>query len=411
MRRVSLLVALAVVAGGCTPQLASRPMPKRTGPIEKAVSKPIAYSDSTSKVKVMTQAFSASQNEGLKKATVSLSKLTQSLSSAFRFGAGASASPEAMLRALKVEGMRAAYEVAGVYEQGGATFTYDDETHELTGIRSAEAEVAFAFDDQGATRSFTATILRSPDGSTGSLKTTITGTWREFASFTPVAPPRTHTPVFDSEGRPMVDATEAISPASPPPFKIFKNEVPEAIESVSFELHVAPRGVAAEAVSLSGTLDEPGAVPNSSARMPLHWKLRANVPSVTLDWESRLQLASGASKIEARGELLAAVENGEERFVYELEASEAARAGTFQLTNVGAQLKLVVSATQSHPSRAPEFKNTLVSTVDGSHVGTVVPDPQRPRFAVITLADGTKVDWELYPADLNLAPFGPPPAI
>ena len=63
--------------------------------------------------------------------------------------------------------------------------------------------------------------------------------------------------------------------------------------------------------------------------------------------------------------------------------------------------------TGSQPSgAAPSFKSLLVSTEDGSHLGTVTLDPQRPRFALVTFNDGSTTEWELYPEGM----FGARPA-
>jgi hypothetical protein len=149
-------------------------------------------------------------------------------------------------------------------------------------------------------------------------------------------------------------------------------------------------------------------VPNSAAEVPGHWKFNAQLPKVAFDWESRLSLAASRAKFDATGALSVETDSGQDQFTYVAKADEQARTASFALTNVAAKVTFLLSGTQKDARTQPEIKSVLLSAEDGSQLGTVALDPNRPRFAVITFTDQSKLDWELYPEGLlPQQAFGP----
>jgi hypothetical protein len=342
----------------------------------------VVYTTQESKVKIMTSAFSLSSNAGLKKAMQSFGQLSASLAALSRGTAGGSHQVQDVFAALRTVGARAGYSLAGTSQQGDATLVYDDETRELTGIRGKDLALAFTFKNEGASRAWSCTIVKSPDGTTGTFSVQATGAWHAFDM-----------------------------PASAA-FKLAGNEYPAYVETATFDFKVKPKGDPTLAFTLSGTVDDPENLPNSSLRMPTHWVLKGAIPSIVFDWESRLDLAPGHSKFDGAGTMTVSSEAGRETFQYQLAFDERQRSGAFNLINLGAKLRLGVTSKQPSLYGPPSIDAALYSTEDGRQVGEVAMDPRRPRFMVITLNDGSTLDWELYPEDMALpmAGFMPPSA-
>jgi hypothetical protein len=439
--RIPVAVALAFALVGCT-------NPNGTGgkvPMQTKVTK----------VQAMTKTFSISKNTGLNKAAQSVKELATALQSAFGAGAGVIAPGGANLSgtsrryavedglvALRAAGMRATYQVSGVADYGDAKLIYDDQTGEVTAIEGKNAKITFAFVNNGNQRSWDAVIVKAPDGTTGKFHIEVTGGWRSMGALIPSVPvpapmrPKAPTSGGDAdfsisqadddmgettanEQEPMPEFEQEFTPMptyAPPPYKWFNNEFPETVDVVKFSLEIVPKGDASLAFKMAGTFDQPENVPNSTMRVPTHWKYTAQIPKISFDWESNLDLVVGRSKFNATGALNVEGDAGKEQFTYELKADEQARNASFAMTNVNAKVQLLLSGSQKSASTAPVVKSELISTEDGSVIGTVALDPKRPRYAIITFtADKSTMDWELYPAGLLPEPVQtqplPPSAI
>jgi hypothetical protein len=331
----------------------------------------------------MTRTFSLSKNAGLNKATQSFQQLAGVMQSALLASALTSSSrrpsAQATVSRLRAAGMRAAYKVSGVADMGGARLVYDDKTGEVSAIEAPNAKVTFDFVNHGATRSWDALIVKSPDGTTGRFHVEVTGGWKAM---------------------PSLGA-----------YKWLANEVPETVETAAFTLEIVPKGDASLAFKMAGTFDEPQAVPKSAQRVPTHWRYNAQIPKLSFDWESRLNLAAGQSAFAGEGHMTVEADNGPEQFTLAAKAVEQDRFGVFSITNTAAKVSLVLNVSQPDPHRQPSLATTLVSAEDGSKLGDVALDPARPRFAIVTFTDGTRMDWELYPESLlpNPGAIAPPP--
>ncbi|MFN3431946.1 MAG: hypothetical protein ACK46X_18600, partial [Candidatus Sericytochromatia bacterium] len=340
------------------------------------------------KVQAMTKTFSVSTNPGLNKAAMSVKELATALRGAFAVGAGAlaptgaaSVDMTAALGGARAAGMRAAYELSGVANQGDAVLTYDDETGEVTAIEGKNAKITFAFKNDGKRRTWDAVIVKSPDGTTGRFHIEVTGTWRPNALIAlmggmPVAPRRDLPPAGADAER----ALPAMPSFAKPTYTWLNNEIPEAIDDVKVTLDVLPKGDASLAFKLDGTFNKPQAVPGTAMRVPTHWVYSARIPKVSLDWESTLTLAAGKSTFDARGTMNVEADAGPEQFSYELRADEKDRLGYFAMTNVNAKVKLQLAATEFAVNSRPQVVSTLLSTEDDSQIGVVALDPKRPRF-------------------------------
>jgi hypothetical protein len=181
---VSVAIAMTVLIGGCALGTPIGKLPVKTGPVSLATK--------LKKVDSMTKTFSLARNDGLAQASGSLSKNSglikalASLQSLAASLAGAGNSSMTSIRASQAQAIsaqaqdatvRATYALAATLTQNGSTLVYDDVTKEVTGLTSPDVDLSFAFKNDGATRSWTATILRSRDGTTGSFYVQLTGTW------------------------------------------------------------------------------------------------------------------------------------------------------------------------------------------------------------------------------------------
>jgi hypothetical protein len=203
------------------------------------------------------------------------------------------------------------------------------------------------------------------------------------------------------------------TPPSPPPFKIFGGEYPQNAEAFSVKIDLVPGGDDKLKMHFEGTFDHPEQVTvpimGNNMKLPMHWAVKMNVPKVSFDWDSHLHLEAGASTFKAIGSMATQSADGADRFVFELAGTEADKSGHFYLTNEDAKVKLAIDGSMSAAGQNV-VKTHLLSTEDGSEIGLVAVDPTRPRFAIITLKDGTKKDWELYPDNLFPTPaFAPMP--
>jgi hypothetical protein len=159
----------------------------------------IAYTSREDRMAVMTEAFSLSRNKGLQKASESFKSLGSSLSGLQALTSATSRSASAGSLRYRVEGgptlhvvgSRAGYALAGLaeYEQGDTVIVYDDQTKEVTAVRSADAELRFKLDKRGDARSWTSEIARSPDGTTGLLSVEVSSrAWKTYELPQPQAP-------------------------------------------------------------------------------------------------------------------------------------------------------------------------------------------------------------------------------
>jgi hypothetical protein len=435
--RLPVALAAALAVSGCM-----LPLPGLSGSPVKAVTpgSTVTMQTRVAKVQTMTRTFSVAKNPGLNKAAASFKELATALQSAFASSSGVSArragaySVEEAVDSVRAAGMKATYRVTGMADHGDAKLIYDDATGEVTAIEGKDARVTFKFVNNGATRTWEAVIEKSPDGTTGKFQVEVTGGWRANPMFSPPTPQPRPTDfvlaqanealAIDTETEPDLETgaeaepgVEAQSGASvtdmpgytPLPYKWFNNEYPETVETVRVSLDILPKGDASLAFKLAGTFDEPTRVPNSAAQVPSHWKFNARIPKVSFDWESRMSLAASRAKFDASGALTVETDSGQDQFTYVAKADEQARTASFALTNVAAKVTFLLSGTQKDPHAQPSIKSVLLSAEDGSQLGTVALDPNRPRFAVITFTDKSKMDWELYPADMfpEQHAFGP----
>lgn len=380
--RISIAVATALILTGCA-------LPGASGG-------KLTMQTKVTKVQSMTKTFSISKNAGLNKAALSVKELATALRGAFAIGATAVAPNAAgligsrarahdldtALSGLRAAGMRATYQVSGVADHGGAKLIYDDQTGEVTAIEAPNASVTFDFKVDGNRRTWDAVIVESPDGTTGRFHIEVTGTWRQNGMAA------------------LMGGLPGVPAAAPSAYKWFNNEVPEAIDEVKVTLDVVPKGDASLAFKLNGTFDKPQALPNTAMRVPTHWVYNAQIPKVSLDWESNMTLAAGHSTFDSKGTMNVEADAGNEQFTYELRADEQDRLGYFAMTNVNAKVKLQVTATEFALNSRPQVSSLLISTDDDSQIGTVVLDPKRPRFAIVTFADKSTAEWELYPEGL-----------
>jgi hypothetical protein len=212
-------------------------------------------------------------------------------------------------------------------------------------------------------------------------------------------------PATDDEA--PADIPEPPMPSAPP-FKLGQNEIPTSVEKVSIKLSIVPRGDKSLAFSLNGTFDEPGAVPGVTFQVPTHWKYEASVPRLSLTYDSKLNAETpGKLSFKGKGTMTVEADTGTDQFAYDFAFDEAGKSASANLTNLAAKVKLALKAKQSDLAREPQVTTQIVSTEDNAVLGTVALDPKRPRFAVITLKDGTTQDWELYPEGLLPSPQGP----
>jgi hypothetical protein len=418
--RLPVALATTLALSGCILPLSGFP-----GSPVKAVTpgSTVTMQTRVAKVQTMTRTFSVAKNPGLSKAATSFKELATALQSAFASSSGALSrkpgnySVEDAVTSVRAAGMKATYQVTGMAEQGDARLIYDDATGEVTAIEGQNARVSFKFVNNGATRTWAAVIEKSPDGTTGKFQVEVSGGWRANPMFSrptaPALPTAYAIAQADDAAEPGVEAESGATIAdmpgyTPPPYKWFNNEYPETVDTVRVSLDLLPKGDASLAFKLAGTFDEPTRVPNSAAQVPGHWKFNAQIPKVSFDWESRLSLAASRTKFDATGALTVETDNGQDQFTYVAKADEQARTASFALTNVAAKVTFLLSGTQKDARTQPEIKSVLLSAEDGSQLGTVALDPSRPRFAVITFTDKSKLDWELYPEDLfPQQAFGP----
>lgn len=420
--RLPVALAISLALSGCALPLSGFPGSKALTP-----GSTVTMQTRVAKVQTMTRTFSVAKNPGLSKAATSFKELATALQSAFASSSGALSrkpgnySVEDAVTSVRAAGMKATYKLTGMAEQGDARLIYDDATGEVTAIEGQNARVSFKFVNNGATRSWEAVIEKSPDGTTGKFSVEVTGGWRANPLFSRPTAPALPTAYAiaqadepaEAESEPGVEAQSGATIAdmptyTPPPYKWFNNEYPETVDTVRVSLDLLPKGDASLAFKLAGTFDEPTRVPNSAAQVPGHWKFNAQIPKVAFDWESRLSLAASRAKFDATGALSVETDNGQDQFTYVAKADEQARTASFALTNVAAKVTFLLTGTQKDARTQPEIKSVLLSAEDGSQLGTVALDPSRPRFAVITFTDQSKLDWELYPEGLlPQQAFGP----
>lgn len=343
MRHPILTLTVALAAAGCA---ASPPMAKLGV---------VPYQAKVQQVQAMTRTFSLSANQPLSQVASSLRDLGQVLQRAFALGG--------------LFGAKAPYALAGLDD---LRLDVDEQTHALTSVGNADAELAFKWGKDAATRRVEVSILRAKDGTTGTLGLELKGSW---------VPQTLAAAAFPG----LVDAKAA------PAFQVFGGELPMALEDVTLTADVKPRGDAALAIKLEAHLDQP-ASGYLGLKLPAHWTATASLPHLTLDWESQTTYTGGKAALAGSGHLTTDGADGQQ-FTYDLSLDEAGQGGKLSLTNVGAKVRLDLAL-----GGAPA--GDLVSTEDGAHLGKVAFDPARPRFADVTLDDGTRLSWELLPEAL-----------
>lgn len=167
--------------------------------LNAGVKNAIKYETREQKVAVMTQAFSTSKNEGLVKAGESFSALGRSLAglqglvtgtrTATKAGPLVKETPGAA--ALYVSSNKNSYRLLASQEfrEGDTVITYDEQTKELTSIRSPDTELKCEFTNQGNQRTWTAELIKSPDGTSGALAVEVySETWKPYELPQPRAP-------------------------------------------------------------------------------------------------------------------------------------------------------------------------------------------------------------------------------
>ncbi|MEB3329960.1 MAG: hypothetical protein VKQ33_12070 [Candidatus Sericytochromatia bacterium] len=485
--------SLTLFAAGCTTQPAA---PVAEPPVVKArrtdggraainarlrtgVRKPISYASPEDRVEVMTEAFSLSRNEGLQKASESFRALGSSFA-----GLQALTSPTGSTGSSRyhVVSSREGYALNGLteYPKGDAVIVYDEETKEVTAVRSSDSELRLKFDRRGNTRSWSSEIVRSPDGTKGLLAVQVSAQdWVPYelphqtrapwvctaptpepeASERPGASPSRQpspSPIRTQEPSPppsparnlqqLDDASGATGPTPTPgpndppasrstpgltseppalsgtsplpepedagpvrrrcgpdpdwvapgpfPFQVAGGEYPKAVEKLSLQLAITPRGDERLAMELLADLDEPINVLSTSIRLPGHWKLLARLPGMTLRWDSRLSLVPRNMSFSGSGKMIVEVGRGDEQFDFTVSLREASRTTNVSMTNVGAKLRLRIAGDQGEPLRSQ-----VLSLESGreKEIGTVEWVPGSPNVALVRFDDGKTMRWELYP--------------
>jgi hypothetical protein len=343
MRHLALPLTLALLAAGCA---ASPPMAKLGV---------VPYQAKVQQVQAMTRTFSLTANQPLGQVAKSLGDLGQVLQRAFALGG--------------LFGAKAPYVLAGLDD---VRLGVDDQTHELTSVGTAEAELAFKWSKADAARHVEVSILRAKDGTTGTLGLDLTGSW---------VPQGLAAAAFPG----LSDAKAT------PAFQVFGGQLPLSLTDVKLTANVKPRGDEALAIQLEARLDQP-ATGYMGLKLPAHWTATAKLPHLSLDWESQTTYPGGKGTLAGSGHLTTDGADGQQ-FTYDLSLDEAGKGGKLSLTNLGAKVRLdlALSATPT---------GDLVSTEDGAHLGKVAFDPAHPRQAAVTLDDGTQLTWELVPEAL-----------
>lgn len=369
--------------------------------------------------------------------------------------------------------LKSTYSLAATLAQGNTTLIYDDTTKELTAIKTPGADIALAFQKNGRTGSLDIKIPRSTDGTTAEFFVQVTGDWKPFPTPAPVEPivgfgsanpfcmPTPHvnpgpTPTppilagnadggasdaassdtgasgaggnvgftstnsggtdgtprglmqFDDQACNPQPAWTPPPPPSPPPFTLMGGEYPSSAEALTVRFQVTPKGNPKLAMSFEGTFDDPETVTFfTTTSLPMHWAIKLNVPRVAVDWDSKLHMEPGKTTFDATGSLAVTNGSASDRFTLAANYAEAKQSAHFELGNDEAKVKVVMDGTTKPGAPTPQAR--LISTEDNAELGTVALDPSQPRIAVITLKDGTKKNWELYPANFSFFPLMAPP--
>lgn len=472
---IACSVAMVGLLGGCAAPVAplvkeTSAAPKRAkalSPVEAklnaGVRSPIAYKTREDGVKVMVEAFSLSNNAGMRRVSESIKAMGTALAGLQDMvGVAGGGLQTASLQAYGLMGVKE-------FRQGEAVLLYDEKSRELSSIRGQDVDLQFSFSNKGELRSWGSEIVKSPDGTTGSLSLEASSrVWRPYEIPSPSAPwicgPSVQaeevSPVSlmnksrgllqedegsdekESEAEPIGDALPIATrppglgdlsgmdeaPAreetedfvqpdddfcgpdplwvapEPVPFVVAGGEYPEYLETLNFRFSLVPRGDQSLAFQLTATLDEPGNVPNTGWRIPTRWKLQAQVPGLAFNWESSLNLIPNNSFFEGQGKMIVEVSGGQEQFNYGLTFREATRASTFSMTNLGAKMKLLITSDYGSPPHT-----RLLSTEAGNdlEIGTVEMKPGSSNVALVRFNDGKRIEWELFPTGL----FGVNPAV
>ncbi len=176
--RLPAALATAIAITGC--MLGS---PASTGPGKEGR---LTYQAKVKKVTTLTRSLSLENNDGLKRASESIQRLVEALSGIARSSATSVPTSEVAVARYQLRraagefadaGSQATFELAGIEKMGEATIVYDDVTKEVTGVITPTAEVAFKFVNNGRRRSWQAEILKSPDGTTGTIFVEVEGGW------------------------------------------------------------------------------------------------------------------------------------------------------------------------------------------------------------------------------------------
>ncbi len=191
----------------------------------------------------------ASRNEQLQSIRESIQSLQDTIkevgSQASKIGSSATQATSAYSGSATTK-----YRVQGrlQYSNGG-TFEWDDATKQLTRIYDTQSDVRLSFGGKDQEeRTISADLLRSPDGTTGTLRAIVAAEgWTPQYSYFMAPPP----PASSYNSSPYVAPT-------PPPYEIFFNEIPDfySLKKVEVSVGLLPQGNQASAYQVTVGADD-----------------------------------------------------------------------------------------------------------------------------------------------------------
>ncbi len=463
--RLPLVLALALAVTGCNPPAGG------TGAAG-------GYDQKVAKVEQLTKTLSLTQNEELKQAATSMQTLggsmtqggfanaTQAAGGLVAAGGGnmvaagsgnvlvnnggnlvAAGGGNYLLNAL-VQDLNAGvrkdvYQLMGtVRGQANSELTYDDATGELTGVSDGQTTATFKFVNGGAKRTWTIAILKSPDGTTGTMTFEVTAdVWRAAPQPQPQPQPQAPNgddaawwgdtqpsagPDFggdedplpnagagdddqadangelggeangdetDDAGDDLADDDEEFElQQAAPAIKIFNNEVPDpnTLTAFRFACDLTPKGDASLRVKLDALIDDVKV--SKLGRMPSHLKLDLTVPTVQFTSDTHFD---GQTKFASTGGLKVRTAEASESLKYDLDLLFGENTGKVDLVHEGAKVRLGVVATKGAKPGQPETTTGLYDTESNQKIADVEPAKDAANVVLIKFTNGKVVRWDV----------------
>lgn len=454
-RALPMALALALVAAACTPPQAT------------------TYDQKVSKVEQLTKTLSLSQNEELKKAAASMQTLGGSMTKGGFANATAAAGGlvaagggnvvgnaggglvaagggnvvgnaggglvaagggnyllTALVTDLNAGVRKDVYKLLGTLDGGnGSTLTYDDATGELTGISDGQTTAAFRFTNGGSKRTWTIDILKSPDGTTGTMTFEISAdTW--VAAQTPQARPTapsggedadwwgtpapSASPDFGGDEDPMVGEEEPAGGEEDEPaygddqaygddegydlaqaqaqVKIFNNEVPDpnTLTAFRFACDLTPQADATLRVKLDAVIDD--VKTTAQGRMPTHLGFNLTVPTVQFTSDTSLD---GTTKFASKGGLKVRTAEGTESLRYDMDLALGENTGKMDLVHEGAKVRMGLVATKGSKPGVPATQAALYDTESNAKIADLEPVEGSPSIVLIKFTNGKTIRWDV----------------